>query len=98
MSPEPVLPPLGSSSCNTCAKPTLTLSCRDSVRWLNWRLDICLLLVLLLLVLPFYNCYAALASFSRSSSLSLHTVQAPGTSPKRMRAMIQISPSADSLC
>ena len=37
-----------------------------SVRWLNWRVDICLLLVLLLLLLPFYSCYAALASFSTS--------------------------------
>ena len=34
------------------------------MRWLNWRVDICLLLVLLLVVLPFYNAYAALASFS----------------------------------
>ena len=31
-------------------------------RWLNWRLDVFSLLVLLLAVLPFYHCYRSLAT------------------------------------
>jgi len=44
------------------ARERCTLHCVCRARWLNWRLDVLSLLVLLLAVLPFYHCYRGLAT------------------------------------
>jgi len=35
-------------------------------RWLNWRANVLVMLVLLLVVLPYYHCYRILASTSEA--------------------------------